>query len=707
MSVFGSDGSDEPDGFEDPDELEFEDDPWDNGDDWGDLIDPTKDQIIINDDEKKDDNIPININDENPLQEGISIVLPPKIIKKYPRCWVCPCSGINHLESSMKNDFRCVLCNNPYNVKYPVIYTDNYDKIGDNNIEFELDGDRLYEIWRCPHCTVNNDINNTECHVCKGSKPKKKKLKHYRGWVSIKPVSNNKHKNNNIGGWSESDMMKAIEASKALNKKHNVKIRGNRKGRVKNIGIARDILKYPIVKRIEICEERMVKYYGIPYQNKYIIENDVVFGKKNNMFIGNIAGFMCGNSIGDRGFCINEDGYYGVLTNDGIQIYQPINSMVVMLCCQIYFKDVNDIPFERIVGNDFVMSRLRFKENELYLFVFSTKIIYHFKYTKLYYNQRIVYSKTFADNYIRESQTIDIDIRGNLLLTLFDKWVGMFYIKSSLQWYHAIAFAQKDVNVFTFQIINDLDTDNVSLTDDDSEQAIVKQKYSHKNYIYINVENQLIGIHPSTPTFDFIHMAKIGNKSWCVSKQFGTFYVNKNRNAIYQTPTNNPTNLHCILKINEEKNIDPNLNKIEKNGMKNLKIFYIDNNIKSELKRNVKQFINIFYDDLFGISGRLIIIYETKKNTYGIKQIFYGGDILLLKDEINTNKYIKSNEPGIKNDFNLIINIYSMLFGDDIIDELINNDTFNSWLNYIKKQRNELQNIKQNNIIYIDQKEGE
>ena len=73
---------------------------------------------------------------------------------------------------------------------------------------------------------------------------------------------------------------------------------------------------------------------------------------------------------------------------------------------------------------------------------------------------------------------------------------------------------------------------------------------SHRFYCYINIDNKIIGVHVSNPTFDHLRCAEgsfVNNGAlYTVSKMFGTFYTNQYKTCIYQCCQNESTNALLI-----------------------------------------------------------------------------------------------------------------------------------------------------------------
>ena len=83
---------------------------------------------------------------------------------------------------------------------------------------------------------------------------------------------------------------------------------------------------------------------------------------------------------------------------------------------------------------------------------------------------------------------------------------------------------------------DDLDEKEEKFVDGSIIEPIYKKSY--KNYFFINTENNIIGVHPSNPTFDFLHIASNTahyKTKYCISKKYGIFYISNDGKKIYQS----------------------------------------------------------------------------------------------------------------------------------------------------------------------------
>ena len=167
-----------------------------------------------------------------------------------------------------------------------------------------------------------------------------------------------------------------------------------------------------------------------------------------------------------------------------------------------------------------------------------------------------------------------------------------------------------------------------------SNQWIIKQQSiaSIKNYIFINCQNHIIGIHPTNPTFDYLLVAENinNNNNFCNSRKYGTFYISNNGRKILQSGKYTKNRINVIYDINKDKCIN---------------------------NKNIISFNNCLYDENYGISGRLMVFCKISQNNrvcHTFFQLFNKDELLLLKQEIKK----------INDDSQTYYNILSLLYGD-------------------------------------------
>ena len=95
--------------------------------------------------------------------------------------------------------------------------------------------------------------------------------------------------------------------------------------------------------------------------------------------------------------------------------------------------------------------------------------------------------------------------------------------------------------------------------------------------------------------------------------------------------------------------------------------FINEENGKSMGYKDIDNFQSVIYDELYGISGRLLVQCLVKYNEKKVSmfyQLFNQNELILLKQEFERNEY--DLNPGTKQKpFNLIVYVFEMLYGSD------------------------------------------
>jgi len=162
-------------------------------------------------------------------------------------------------------------------------------------------------------------------------------------------------------------------------------------------------------------------------------------------------------------------------------------------------------------------------------------------------------------------------------------------------------------------------------------RCAVPQRASIENYIFVNCRGHIIAFHPANGNFAFINVANnvAANASFCVSRKYGVFYVNKAGDAIMQSHDYDANRVGTLA--------------------------------KSVLAKNKVRSVN--YDEMFGISGRLIAICESS-----IRQWCNLKELEPLKQALSLQSAQQMNAPF--RPFNLTVSVYEMLFGDAFVADL-------------------------------------
>jgi len=266
-----------------------------------------------------------------------------------------------------------------------------------------------------------------------------------------------------------------------------------------------------------------------------------------------------------------------------------------------------------------------------------------------------------------------------LLIILFGRWLGIYKFDSpdwnaaipiENLWHHAIAFSKADklpVRSLEMSCFDEQMNVNLDEEEEQKRESEIESKVSIKDYIFIHAEGSLIAIHPLNPTFDHLHIAKNvkPKTSYCMSKRYGTFWIDNDGEKILQSP-------------------QYDANKF---------------NVACGKKENYK-YVMVKYDESFGISGRLLAICKMKiDNTisnyadvskwfsgigaaddkHAMFQLFNQNELIPLKDELVRTQY--QIMPGMSMEakpFNLTVFVYEMLYGSECVNALIQSDKFNA-----------------------------
>eukprot|EP01084_Bolivina_argentea_P043583 80277_1 len=412
-------------------------------------------------------------------------------------------------------------------------------------------------------------------------------------------------------------------------------------------GISRRISEYPSAQNPSV-EKRLSNIFGLPYRNKLLLNsNKNKWGIDNKVGTVHIKRISYSNDakkffkeeIVGKGFAINEkNGYIATMSSNFICVFCPYGSLKFKLIARYIFTKE-----QKLKNEDITNSRIRFVNDNIFVWSFTHACVYSFKLSHNSIMLNLV--DVIKDKYFEESGVNDIAVTNNLLIILFGRWCGIYKLHPQLEWYHAIAFAKKTVDSFSLEIINfDDEQADPSAIQEQDEKKEETALMTNKNYLFINAENQLIGIHPANPTFSFLHIARDtqhGKVKYCISKKYGVFYLSNNGKEIYQSPN-----------LSYETNI---------------KLMYLNLNDVNDIwiEKGVEKFCNIAYDEQFGISGRLLLFFQKKKK-YGIYGAFNHNELNPVSHEISKMAICIGKKP-----FNLIVCIYEFLYGQDLIDRLL------------------------------------
>lgn len=723
--------------FDNGDNALFEQDDGDailDDDDWGDLdvVDDGQKIIPIEMPEKP----VIGVDDENPYGEGNEVEVRnggrPQIRADDPKqkCWICDvCNAINNLlDSAKKYNFRCCICSYAYHPNVAIIFSNDWDGVNEEN-----ENEQIYTVWNCPFCTLRNDIAWQKCDGCECAKPPDGQVAISYSYVRPKKLNgkDNKHQHNNnnnnfvVGNNYNNFAVNHNQNQKKKQNNNNKQVQNYnkpvRKPRLGNIGVARDHDSYPAKSVLDSeIEARLRTVFGNPHRNQLLCKE-----KKNTWTLDcnlshsrvewasyskDAQKFVTEELVG-RGFAVNQrTGWIATMSINYIWVFEPYGCMGYKLKARYEFTEE-----QKLKGEDVQNSRIRYINNSIFVWSFARSRVYSFKVS---FNS-IILVDVIRDKYFKDSQTMDVAITDDLLILLFDRWCGVYKLYPKFEWYHAVAFATNSVNCFSLEISSfDDEQDALPMSeeaffrDDEEEKSSASSKSrsrrkkkkkqqsmqqdeskendklyrpTNQNYMFINAESQLIGIHPSNPTFDFLHIAKDaqhGKCKFCVSKRYGAFYLSNDGTEIYQSSHLEYQSAQKLVSLNSAEHAAE-------------KFFPVEQFHDLVLRQGIKKFVNLQFDETFGVSGRLLLFCQTKKSEYIIHQVFNHEELSAFSEELSQNEYYLI--PGsTRKPFNLTIYVYEFLFGQDLIDTLLQSPYFNPSLLRVKQQQQkELQQIEE------------
>merc|ERR1712228_104057 len=574
-------------------------------------------------------------------------------------------------------------------------------------------GEQIYTVWICAFCTLQNSTDWSKCDGCEQPKGKLAEI----AYSYSKPKKLNNANSRVVNQWqANSDVQYDknqnfdVQFQKRKNKKH--KAPKPRLPRIQNIGIARNFEQYPSKLDNVHYEKQLLKIFGKPFQNKLLskefrnawtVDCNLAHSRIEWCSYSDAATKFANEAIVERGFAINQkNGWIATMSAEYIWIFEHIGYSQFKLNARYQLNEE-----QKLKSEDITNSRIRFINDSVFVWSFARSRILCFKL----YSNTLILVDVIKDKYFKTSHTMDIAVTDNLLIILFDRWLGVYKRYPKFEWYHAVAFATKSVNCFSFEMQSFDEEYNAIPIDKDDEEKQFKEKTSRRskrkrknnkkqneeetvdefskrsnlNYMFVNTENQLIGIHPTNPTFDFLHLAKDtkhGKCKYCVSKKYGCFFLSNDGKEIYVSPHLEYQNVSKILSLqHEEYGAD--------------KYCAIEEFHDLVLRKGVNRFCNLRYDEGYGVSGRLLLYCETKKGEYIIHSMFNQNELCAFSKELNRIEYILM--PGMKQrKFNLIVYVYEMLYGADLVDTLLQSPYFNPVLLKLKQQQeNEELNMMQ------------
>ncbi len=85
---------------------------------------------------------------------------------------------------------------------------------------------------------------------------------------------------------------------------------------------------------------------------------------------------------------------------------------------------------------------MRYVIDTIYVFHSNSYYIYKYKFTPNDSLQSITFDGKIYDSYFVELNVVDFMVTEQLLIVLFDRWLGAY--KPELTWFHAVAYSKND-----------------------------------------------------------------------------------------------------------------------------------------------------------------------------------------------------------------------------------------------------------------------
>ena len=178
-------------------------------------------------------------------------------------------------------------------------------------------------------------------------------------------------------------------------------------------------------------------------------------------------------------------------------------------------------------------------------------------------------------------------------------------------------------------------------------------------------------IHPSNPTFDFLHCAEDAKHSKCkfaLSANYGVLWISDDGRRLRQSP-------HC------EKGSALTIVDLDALQSQIDSMFALEEYHALVLRKGIRRFVNVSFDEGFGVSGRLLVLCETKKAEFILHQFFNEKELAPLKAVLRAEEYVPM--PGMARAFSkelLAVDVYEFLYGADFVETLLSNADFNTAL---------------------------
>merc|ERR550525_121989 len=183
---------------------------------------------------------------------------------------------------------------------------------------------------------------------------------------------------------------------------------------------------------------------------------------------------------------------------------------------------------------------------------------------------------------------------------------------------------------------------------------------SIKNYVTIQCEDDLIGIHPTNPTFALLNVAPVKfGKAFCNSRMYGSFFLTHGCKAIGQSPRWNAKDVHLLYRCDQKHERWNNCFAMDQSD-----------DFKSD---DIQQFASLTYDEGFGPSGRLLAYCETSSGHHRLCQFLNQNELKVLEESLWKCGFIRPRNPGTDTKplwtyGNTTICIFEMLYGSDMVE---------------------------------------
>jgi len=636
--------------------LKFSDE---DTDDWGDddgFISASDDQQVIQPSElrKKGNQEPEGedeIKQSNPNQH---------------KCWQCQCGTINSLLKAL----ICVQCELPYRIGTKLFYSEDYvlQKLNPDIVVVDENG-AVYEAWECRQCHVHNDINNKECYLCSDNKPvpianwirytsikpkTKPESPKYNDWNKQNDAGNNndwgnadlKQKKQNYDNWGENHWSKNKNA-KLFNDDSDDDILDTN---LQKFGKVSSIKNYLDETSFKKCNDRLINLFGYPYRNKYMTDNPV---KPTQMDYMTSDVSLSWNNVPLRAEPIKIA--FNVCNGNLAEVDEKTDLMKIYVSKGLDWEEKIVCKLNEFNVTD--QTVIKYYKDKVYLYNKHSSRIHWYLVDLESNNNSCIYGGSLEDEYMSQVKAIDMDFVDDLLIILFNKWVGIYQInlnKAELNWMHAVSFAKSVVKSKSFKVMND----DATFTSIDKSL----HKKNNKYYLYVLANHNIVSIHPVNPNFEIVHVAQGKVTDYAISRKHGTYWVV--RNDIYQSYDNQSRN--AVL-IHSGKDID-----------------------NSKITR-------VFYQEMYGISGRLLIFHENGI----IKQKWNKSEIQWILNRIYS--WLFFNDINDKRKCRTWCIVLAYAYGYDIIFELLIDAQYkmilDKCLNSFESSKSIKDSIRKYNII--------